>query len=112
MRPHKFRPWLVLATLVALSSCDLNPQPVLPARGEDSPATGGTASGAQGGSGGTGNLDLDPSLGSGGDSAAAGGAGNEPPDEGGGVGGEAGQSAGGQAAAGESNRAGEAGGAP
>lgn len=30
MLPRRLRSWLALATLVALASCELNPQPVLP----------------------------------------------------------------------------------
>jgi hypothetical protein len=53
MLPRRLRPWLALATLVALASCELNPQPVLPGERAsadpslegDGKATGGKATG-------------------------------------------------------------------
>lgn len=39
MPSRRFRPWLVLAAVAALGSCDLNPQPPLP---ENGPAMGGS----------------------------------------------------------------------
>jgi hypothetical protein len=52
MMLQRYRHWLALATtLVALASCDLNPQPVLPADREASDPTiggGGTKSGGNG----------------------------------------------------------------
>lgn len=104
----RHRSWLLLATLVALASCDLNPQPVLPAeRVADSPTTNGGSKpdlGAQ-----DPGTDAPGSNGSGGEAAvevptmSGGGAGGD------GTAGASGESAGG-AGAGESS--GGAAGAP
>jgi hypothetical protein len=50
MLPRRLRSWLALATLVALASCDLNPQPILP----DERATATPEFGGGKGTGGTG----------------------------------------------------------
>jgi hypothetical protein len=108
MLPRQLRSWLALATLIALASCDLNPQPILPdERAAAEPEIGGGK-----GTGGTGSTigedqpgAMTPS-GAGGDSAsdsggapavdsAAGGAGGQ------GDGGEAGTESSAAGAAGD-----------
>lgn len=113
MLPRRLRSWLALATLVALASCDLNPQPILP----DERAAADPEFGGDKGTGGTGltsggaeqpepMLPGDsnglPPVGSGGDGDGSSGST---------AGGAAGQNAGGEAGA-ESAAAGAGGDAP
>lgn len=105
----RLRPWLAFATVVVLASCDLNPQPDLPARqsnDDPQPEPGPGAAGSLNlGSGGTSPSDL-PGLpqGNGGSSDSAPQAGQNAGGQAGddGAGGQAGDDgAGGQSVGGE-----------
>lgn len=103
MLSRQLRPWLVLAALATLGSCDLNPQPPLP----NAPAAGGGTRGMA--SGGTGNGTAGTSAtvgpGTGGSLNIDVGGGGTTPSATPSIGGEAagGEAAGGEAAGGDGN---------